>query len=713
MDPSSLPVKLVARKRLGPAASRAAFPLACSLLALSVLLSGVAVAFAALNPPEPVLDVARVALVMAIPFPAVGVLIVSRQPGNAIGWIFCAVGLLQGINISAAQYGRYALLADPGLLPGGAEMFWLASWTWFPSLALLVTFLLLLFPDGRLPSPRWRPLAWVSAASLALATVPTAAALWSVGGLGILCAQQEFEAARETLRALCPPEPAPLEEGLLIRIGFVGIALTGMSSLGSVISLVVRFRCSAGLERQQIKWFAYAGVVTFLCVAAMFTPLDYYRGILSLGILTIPVAVGIAVLRYRLYNIDLLINRTLVYAALTAMVVGVYVLVVGYLGAVFQTGSNLYVSLLAAGVVAVLFAPVRDRLQRVVNRLMYGDRDEPYEVISRLGERLETVLAPETVLPTIVETVREALKLPYAAIELPQDGGFEVAASSGEPPAGFLRLPLSYQGETVGRLSVGARAPGEEFSAADRRLLGDLAHHAGVAVHGVRVMDDLRRSRERLVLAREEERRRLRRDLHDELAPTLAALGLAASTVGELIPLDPKRAAALNSELQVEIRATVGEVRRLVYDLRPPTLDELGLVGAVRERAARYTASVGGNGLRLTVEASGLPPELPAAVEVAAYRIVQEALMNVVRHAKAHACAVRLSCPVSRALEIEVTDDGVGLPGSPEPGVGLRSMRERAAELGGSCKIEPAAPTGTRVFARLPLVGTAGRKAKE
>lgn len=356
----------------------------------------------------------------------------------------------------------------------------------------------------------------------------------------------------------------------------------------------------------------------------------------------------------------------------------------------------------------MLFAPLRERLQRAANRLMYGERDEPYAVVSRLGERLEATLAPDAVLPAIATTVREALKLPYAAVALPRDDSFEVAAASGRPPADSLRLPLSYQGETVGELLLGARAPDEEFSGADRRLLGDLAHHAGVAVHGVRVMADLRRSRERLVLAREEERRRLRRDLHDELAPTLAALGLAAATVGELIPADPKKAALLNAELQAEFRSTVGEVRRLVYDLRPPTLDELGLAEAVRQRAVRYNASEENGGLRIKVEASGLPPELPAAVEVAAYRIVQEALMNVVRHAGAGACAVRLACPEGRMLDIEVTDDGVGLPESPEFGVGLRSMQERATELGGSCRIENATPAGTRIFARLPLAEPAG-----
>ena len=218
-------------------------------------------------------------------------------------------------------------------------------------------------------------------------------------------------------------------------------------------------------------------------------------------------------------------------------------------------------------------------------------------------------------------------------------------------------------------------------------------------------MADLRRSREQLVLAREEERRRLRRDLHDELAPTLAALGLGAATVGELIPTDPKGATSANEKLRMAIRATVGDVRRQVYDLRPPALDELGLVEAVRERALRYDA--GDKGFRVKVEAPEELPPLPAAVEVAAYRIVQEALTNVSRHAKARSCTVRLACPTGQTLEVEVTDDGVGLPDTPEGRVGLSSMRERAVELGGECEISRSsrATNGTRVYARLPLTG--------
>ena len=261
-------------------------------------------------------------------------------------------------------------------------------------------------------------------------------------------------------------------------------------------------------------------------------------------------------------------------------------------------------------------------------------------------------------------------------------------------------MPLIYQSEIVGQLILAPRAPGESFSPADRRLLEDIARHAGAAVHAVRLTADLQHSRERLVTAREEERRRLRRDLHDGLGPTLAGQTLKLDAAIDLVDSDPAAARALLLELKSQTQATVADIRRLVYELRPPALDELGLVDALRQYVTRYAGS--GNGLRISIEAppQGLPP-LSAAVEVAAYRIALEAATNVVRHASARSCTVCFS--VYSALQVEVTDDGIGLPGDMRPGVGLTSMRERAAELGGTCVIERAPTGGTRVAARLPL----------
>jgi len=431
------------------------------------------------------------------------------------------------------------------------------------------------------------------------------------------------------------------------------------------------------------------------------------------GNLLMPAAIGIAILRYRLWDIDLIINRTLVYGTLTACVIALYVLVVGYLGVLFRVEDNLLVSLAATGLVAVLFQPLRESLQRGINRLMYGERDDPYAVISRLGERLEETLAPESALLTVVQTVREALKLPYAAIALKEGEESVIAAESGSPTDEPLRLPLIHQGETIGELAMTTRAPGEEFTPSDRRLLEDLARQAGIAAHAVRLTADLQRSRERLVSTREEERRRLRRDLHDGLGPMLGSLTLKLDVADDMVEENPAAARALIRDLKTQTQSAVTDIRRLVYALRPPALDDLGLIGAIRETAAQY----GANGLRVSVEAPEEPPPLPAAVEVAAYRIAQEAMTNVARHAEANECVVSLTLneEISR-LDLEIRDDGRGLSPERGQGVGLASMRERAEELGGSCVLESPSAGGTRVWATLPyttLVANGGVEPEE
>jgi signal transduction histidine kinase len=330
---------------------------------------------------------------------------------------------------------------------------------------------------------------------------------------------------------------------------------------------------------------------------------------------------------------------------------------------------------------------------------MYGERDEPYAVISRLGKRLEAAIEPEAVLPTVVETIAQALKLPYAAILLKESEGFRTAASYGSPKGEPETIPLVYQREEIGRLVLSPRAPGESFSDADRALLEDLARQAEVVVHAVRLTADLQRSRERLVATREEERRRLRRDLHDGLGAQLAGLNVQTGTLRRLIPSDPGAADELVVELREELRGAISDIRRLVYDLRPPALDDLGLVEAMRQLAERYDSKDGP--LRVAVEAPENLPNLPAAVEVAVYRITQEALTNVARHARATTCVVRLA--VNDNVTLEIVDDGVGVPSGRSAGVGLSSMHERAEELGGGCTVIALSEGGTRVLASLPL----------
>lgn len=704
--PKVLDPELMATRARWSLSARAARRLAWCCWAVSLVQAVAGWLLAALNHLSPERFFAEYVVsqsAAALVFATVGVLIVSRRSTHTVGWLFCAAGVGFGLTSWIGQYIRYTLVTQPGALPGAQVFTWVAIWSWVPITALVVIFLPLLFPDGRLPSARWRPV-------LGLALVATTLLTLSLA----LSPDPRDSVLPEVTNPFAPPglEPLlpviePLAQGLMLA-----------SLAGAVAAPVVRFRRAAGRERQQLKWFAYA---TALLVAAYVaaTALHLSGRVTNplpggiLNAVTLPLlamAVGIAILRHRLYDIDILINRTLVYGILTSCIAGVYAFIVGYLGMIFNTGGNLLISLVATGVVAVLFAPLRDWLQRSANRLLYGERDEPYAVLARLGRRLESALVPDAVLPTVVASVKDALKLPYVAVALKRDETFSVAAADGTPAGDPLVLPLSFQGEVVGELRVCPRAPGEQWLAAEQQLLADLAHHAGVAVHGVRIMAELQHARERLVLAREEERRRIRRDLHDDVAPSLAALALTAATVGELIPTDPQAAVAAVAKLQAAIRATIGNVRRLVYDLRPPTLDELGLIEAIREQAARYneapaTLAEGEarNILRVTLDFPSHLPPLPAAVEVAAYRIIQEGLLNISRHAQAHTCTIRLACPTEQALAVEVIDDGVGLPEHPDAGVGLRSMRERAAELGGVCEIAGAAPRGTRVTAWFPI----------
>lgn len=499
-------------------------------------------------------------------------------------------------------------------------------------------------------------------------------------------------------------------------------ALVRIAFYGSVaLALLYRYRRRATpIQRQQIKWVVFAlaifvGEVIVAELAVFVIPSSFpVLGLLTqlyqhINVLTplvysfIPLSIGMALLRYRLWDIDLLINRTLVYSVLTLSTVALYVLIVVGLGTFLQAQGNLGLALLATGLVAVVFQPLRTRLQRAVNHVMYGERDDPYRVLSRLGQRLEATLAPDAVLPTIVETVAQALKLPYAAIRLQQEEEFVMVASYGTLPSSVIRLPLVSQSEQVGELVLALRAPGERFSPADRALLEDVARQAGMAAHAVQLTADLKRltvdlqhERERLVTAREEERRRLRRDLHDGLGPQLASLTLKLETARNRLAHD-QLADTLLSELADRAQATVADIRRLVYALRPPALDELGLVSALRELALQYSDQV-----PMHLDAPACLPELSAAVEVAVYRIAQEALTNVVRHAGARRCDMRLTLdePTGR-LSLFIQDDGRGLPRGKSVGVGLISMRERAEELGGTCHIEPVPTGGTRVLAQL------------
>jgi signal transduction histidine kinase len=480
-----------------------------------------------------------------------------------------------------------------------------------------------------------------------------------------------------------------------------------------VVAQILRYRRISGPdEKQQTKWvivgfavgnFGLLGIAFLLGSGAIHSAALLIGAILllSLAPIFIPLTIAVALLRYRLWQIDIILNRSMVYIGLSLGIIAIYALTVGSLSLLFQSQNNLLISLLATGLIAVLFQPVRDRLQRSVNRLMFGERDDPYAVLSKLGRQLGETAVPTQTLPAITTTICQTLKLPYAAIELVANDQRQPAASSGEPGTAVLQeWPLRYQGEIVGWLQAAPRSPGEPFTAKEQQLLGDIAAQAGAAAYSLRLTNALQKSREKLVLTREEERRRIRRDLHDELGPTLASQTFAIDAILDLLETDPHEATRLLRGLKAQNQETVAEIRRLVYELRPPALDELGLVGALQAHAAQLNKP---RGLQIQVVAQPDPlPPLSAAVEVAAYRIALEAMTNAARHAQAQSCAVCLQAEDTR-FTLTIVDDGRGLEPNGRYGVGFHSMRERAEELGGRLSIESGEKGGTRVTAVIPL----------
>lgn len=495
--------------------------------------------------------------------------------------------------------------------------------------------------------------------------------------------------------ALAVPIPFDVDVWLVAMI-----TITGSLVVASV-SQLHRYRTAPDpLQRQQMKWvilgfWAYITALLFGIGGSFGGPSSWapLLGLLVTMLLQwlIPLTIGFSILRYRLWEIDLLINRTLVYAVLTALVVGLYVLLVGLAGALFQSGSNALAAILATGLLAVLFEPLRRRLQRGVNRLMYGEQDDPVALLRKLGERMAVAAVPTEAVPALVETIARTLKLPYVAVETASEQW-----AVGQAQFKQFRFPLMVRSELVGELVVSARSAGERFSGTELKLLEDIARQAGTAIYAARLTADLQHARERLIIAREEERRRLRRDLHDGLGPQLATLTIKVSTAQNLLESDPIATARLLAEVKVESQNAIREIRQVVEGLGPAALDQLGLLSAIQE----FVAQNGNGRTQLVVNAPAGVPPLPAAVEVAAYRIALEAMNNSLRHAQAHHCAVNLT--VSGRLELEIRDDGVGLPAGYRSGVGLLSMRERAEELNGSFAIVSDAG-GTVVTAILPL----------
>jgi len=411
----------------------------------------------------------------------------------------------------------------------------------------------------------------------------------------------------------------------------------------------------------------------------------------------LPVVLAAGVLWGGVLDIDVVVRRATTYLLLTAMAALSYVGVVWLFSTFVEDGSRTG-SVVATGVIAVSVVPLHAWAERVVARRIFGNRDDPYAVVAAVGSRLEHAPTGDQALQSVVDTLGEQLRLPFVAVEVVAGDTTVEAARWGQPGPPTERFPLTFQGEQLGELIVARRTDREPFRQSERELLATFARQCGVVAHDASLTEALRRSRAVLVETREAERGRIRRDLHDGLGPTLATVSLSLGAAADRLHDDPELSTLLR-DLEAEIQDSITDIRRLVYDLRPPALDDLGLVEAVRGEAARLGAHAGG----LRIDVAGVPTRngLPAAVEVAAYRVAVEAMTNAARHARAEWC--RVAIDQSEDLVVRVEDDGTGIAPDATRGVGLRSMLERVIELGGSLRIEPRLPSGTTVTAAFPL----------
>ncbi len=434
------------------------------------------------------------------------------------------------------------------------------------------------------------------------------------------------------------------------------------------------------------------------------TPIPEFTAttIIVVEMLFLPVAISIALLSSSLWKRTHLIRSTLVYGILTAGLLIAYVLIVSSLVLISASHNNPLIPLLATVLIALSFHPANVYLSRAINHLFYGELDNPYALLSRLGRGIEAAGVPQAVLPRIVETVAQTLKLPFVAIALKDGQELRIAAEYGtrDDQYSLAQVGLFAHHEQIGALLCAPRPEDEIMTEPDLRLLQDLARQVSAAVHAVQLAHELQLSRERLVEAREEERRRLRRDLHDGLGPTLASLAQRINAAVTLIPERPEEAIALLQVLKGQVRTTISEIRRLVYALRPAVLDEFGLISAISDYTipAHQSSSV-----HISLRAPETLPPLSAATEVAAFRIIEEAVTNVMRHAEARQCLIQLELTAKGELALSVTDDGKGLGDTYRTGVGMYSMRERSQELGGSFDIQTRPNGGTQIQVSLPI----------
>jgi len=639
--------------------------------------------------PDPIASSGWSAVVPGVAMLIPGLLLLWRLPWHPIAIVLAVFGTLWVLDGLASAAVNLAWYTD-------RDAVWAPAAFWFYNrlgsvLIMPIQLLLLLFPDGRLRRGWAYP---VSIVSIALGVVMPFLYLFAPGR--ILAEGDPEQVAQIAVFERSPTLPLPDE----LWSALLAAAPTCML-LGLLLALVVavsRWFGADAEERAQLRWLVWSGAVF---IGATFTypflPTVAVDLLLGLTIGLVSASVVVAVTRSRLYEVDRLLSWTIVYAILVVGVVLVDVLLVLLVGNVLDDRAVMLIAVIA---VTLAYAPLRGKLLGVARRTVYGKRADPYGLVSALGERLEQAADTSQRVEDLARTIAEAFASPYVRVAIDRRGSGTIEASVGTRGTEITRVPIEYDGVQIGRIEM---QPGRRplVSARDQRLLGDLVRVTAAALRASDLNRELQAGRERLVRAGEESRSRLRRDLHDELGPLLAGVRLRLEAARNAMPRSPERVmAALDAAIE-EQGDVIITIRRIVHDLRPPALDDLGLARAVEQLAER----VDGGGCTVTVTAD-LPHPLTAAVEVAAFRIAAEGLANARRHSDAAEIEVRLMSETDRLI-VAIDDDGHGIRTSSLPGLGLASMRERAEELGGTFDIDSAPGAGTRITAILPFAPVA------
>jgi signal transduction histidine kinase len=643
------------------------------------------------------------AYVAPIGFAVVGFLLATRRSGNPLGWLMLVAGLT--FAFPGDVYATYATVTRHGELPGAALALTIATPMWVPFIGIS-GMLLLLFPDGHLPSPRWRLIAWIGVVGMC-AVFFLSLVLPATGADGGL-PQLENPLAIPALR--------PLDALQLLALLVPAIVA------GGAIALILRLRRSIDpIERQQLRWVAWAaGVLAFIyALAFLIESLGILPGspqwnnwvgaVVILSFVLIPIAIGIAVLKYRLYDIDLVIRKTVVFAVVAGFIAAVYASLVIGVGALVGSGGSPVLSATAAAIVALVFQPVRARARRVADRVVYGKRATPYEVLADLGGRLSETYDAAEVLPRLARVLGEGVGARRARVWLRVDGRMNPAATW--PADGDEDLPdefiteVRHQGEYLGALSLSMPA-NDPMDPSKRQLVADLASQVGLVLRNVRLTEDLKArlvdltaAQMRLVKAQDEERRKLERNIHDGAQQQLVAMAVKVKLADALVDRDPAKAHSMLDELRAETTEALEDLRQLARGIYPPLLADQGLAAALTAHARRAP-------LPVRVSADGVvryPPEAEAAV----YFSCLEALQNVAKYAEATGADVRLSRSDGR-LSFEVVDDGRGFdPAATALGTGLQGMSDRLGALGGFLEVRSAPGTGTTVAGWIPAEDTA------